>query len=101
MRRLDMGEWIENASFAIVRDLKDSEGNAVYGLSSWQPEERKCWIAIARDCDGDVFHETVIHELLHLRLEGHRPPPSPEDYDESYELALNRIARALWEAWSE
>lgn len=37
--------------------------------------------------------ETLVHELLHLKLEGHKPRPGK--YDPLYERALNDLARAL------
>lgn len=100
MRLLEMHEWLPRATFRVVRNLKDSGGNALYGESTWHPEERQCWIAIAPNtCDS--MAETLVHELLHVMLEGHMPVCGEEFYDEAYELALNRNARALWKSWKE
>lgn len=96
MKRLQMDEWLRRTEFNVVRNLSDDDGNPLFGRSSWHPEERQCWIAVAPGPD-DVMSETAIHELPHVILEGHAPVP--DTYDEGYEFALNRIAKALWNEW--
>lgn len=90
MRRLDMHEWIAGAVFR-VRKLDGLDGE-----SCWHPEERKCWIAVS---PGPEMEETLVHECLHVLIEGHKP--IVPDYDPGYELALNRMAKALWSEWKE
>ena len=63
----------------------DCEGQAM-----WHTESPHAIIALRR---GQATEETVVHELLHIRLEGHRP--APIKYDPLYERALNLIAAAL------
>jgi hypothetical protein len=95
MKRLDMSEWIKHAIFRVVR----LEGNV--GEATWHPEERRCWIAVEPNEDEVVMVETVIHEILHVLFEGHLPVKGEEEYDEAYEFALNRAAKAYRKAWGE
>jgi hypothetical protein len=95
MRRLGMVEWIPQAKFRVMR-MSD-----LYGESSWMPEERQCWIRVSPSEDRRLMEETLIHEILHVLLEGHLPPMSGDKYDAGYEFALNRAAKAFWESWSE
>ncbi len=60
------------------------------GQAEWHTEETQAFIALRR---GKATVETVVHELLHIRLEGHRP--APLKYDPLYERALNVLAAAL------
>jgi hypothetical protein len=96
MRLLEMDEWIARAEFKVTR-LK-----GLCGESAWHPEERKCWIAISPAPDEEMA-ETLVHELLHVLYEGHLPPVGMDGdaYDASYELGLNRTARALYKEWSK
>lgn len=59
------------------------------GHSWWMVESPNAVIAIK---NGEGTH-TLVHELLHIRLEGHRQ--SPLKYDPHYERALNHLAEAL------
>jgi hypothetical protein len=61
------------------------------GNACWHTEECRAWIYLRRGSDN--LRETLIHELLHVRLEGHRE--NPMRYDALYERALNAIAAAL------
>lgn len=101
MKRLEMDEWILRAKFIVARDLKNDKGEELHGQSQWMPEERQCWILVRPTDDADLFGETLIHEILHVRLEGHLNPMDTEKYDAGYEYALNCLARALWKEWKE
>jgi hypothetical protein len=100
MQRLGMVEWMENAQFILTRGLKDSKGNRLDGQSWWLPETRHLYIQVRAGLSVEATHETVIHELLHALLEGHKPPMTDE-YDESYEWGLNRAAKAYYASWKE
>lgn len=95
MRRLGMVEWIPQAVFRVTKLA------GLHGQSSWMAEERQCWIAVAPNADSRVMEETLVHECLHVLLEGHLPEMDSAKYDPGYELGLNRLAKALWEGWSE
>ena len=95
MALLGMAEW--NADFRVVRGLREGK-TYLDGQSWWTPEERQCYIRVAAGLKNDVAHQTCLHELLHVALEGHLPPMT-HDYDAGYEFGLNRIAKALYETW--
>ncbi len=61
------------------------------GATWWTVEDPNVVISIRK---GEGTH-TLVHELLHLRLEGHRPCPAR--YNPHYERALNHLADALME----
>jgi hypothetical protein len=96
MKRLGMEDWIAGAVFRVQKL------DGLCGHSEWMAEERKCWIAVT-PADEDMMQETLIHEILHVRFEGHLPLLGQDDdfYDAGYELGLNCTAKALWEAWKD
>jgi hypothetical protein len=100
MRKLGMVEWIPNTKFRFVRNLKDESGCELHGQSTWMAEERQAWIALRPNADDRMLEETTIHELLHILFEGHKPVDNSQ-YDAGYEFALNRSAKAYWEAWNK
>jgi hypothetical protein len=66
---------------------RDCDGNAW-----WSVEERRAIILLSRASIAPL--ETLKHELLHLRLEGHHAPEKKR-YDQHYEWGLNAIAGAI------
>jgi hypothetical protein len=99
MRLLDMGEWFEEGKksrikFQVYRksDMTDD------GNSDWHSEERTAnvWVNHSMD-DYERACTTILHELLHIVIEGHKPWCGK--YDVQYEFALNRLATALWKQW--
>lgn len=97
LKRLEADEWLRGTHFRVVRKLKTPEGTPLYGLSEWFTEERSALISVNSELNEDDTGTTLVHELLHLVLEGHKPVQTK--YDANYELALNRLARALWTEW--
>lgn len=83
--RVSWGRPSENPDYSKGEMDADATGNAC-----WHTEECLAWIYLRRGSDNLL--ETLIHELLHIRLEGHRDPVR---YDPLYERALNAIASAL------
>lgn len=68
----------------------------VAGSSTWEPEYNVASIEVASDLGSDAdIEETLIHELLHLKLEGHKVLTRGYKYDPLYERALNVLARVL------
>jgi hypothetical protein len=96
MQLLGLTEW--TGEFRVVRGLKDADGTYLDGQSWWSPEERWCSIRVASGLSNEATHLTLIHELIHVALEGHLPPMT-HDYDAGYEFGLNRLTKALWIAW--
>ena len=92
MRLMEMDEWIRGTQFR-VRKL-----DGLYGLSEWFVEERCALITVNRGLDPELTETTLIHELLHLVLEGHKPLTAHSKYDPNYELALNRVAKGIWKS---
>jgi Zn-dependent peptidase ImmA (M78 family) len=59
-----------------------------WGTAQWVTEECSAIIRIREDAN----EETLVHELLHLVLDGHK---RYRRYSEMSERAINRIAAAL------
>lgn len=76
---------------------EDSEGSC-----GWQREYGEAWIYLSSAIRGNWkdIEETIVHELIHLKLEGHKDieSMSPEKYDPVYENGLNVISRELVKA---
>lgn len=61
------------------------------GWCSWHPEEQYASIEINRTCGDPV--STLVHELLHIVIEGHQP--ETREYSVPLERAINKISAAL------
>lgn len=70
---------------------EDCEGNAW-----WFTEDSHALILIRRRCTEP--EETLVHELLHVLIEGHRAAPAR--YDPLYERAINKLTAALVTKWN-
>jgi hypothetical protein len=95
LKRLQAEEWLRGTMFR-VRNL-----DGLYGMSEWFVEERCALITVHRGLSHEDTMTTLIHEILHVVLEGHKPPTAHSKYDPNYELALNRLAKALWNEWGK
>lgn len=76
--------------------FEETEGNV--GLCAWFSEYKKVEIFILEEelhaqQEVGTIEETVVHELLHLVLDGHREKKLV--YSPSYEHGLNVLARIL------
>lgn len=68
------------------------------GACGWQREYSEAWLYLSSAIRGnwDEIEETIVHELLHLKFEGHKATESSlEKYDPVYENGLNVVAREL------
>jgi hypothetical protein len=84
-RRLGLTNWTVNLLWASTTEAENH-----WGLNYWHTEDALCTIKIAR---GDRRKEhTVIHELIHLALEGHG---EAHPYDPMYERGINKLTDAL------
>lgn len=91
--RLNAPSWEEIDLKVVPR----SEIESCDGICYWITEYRKAEMKIA-SCSEDpeplkALEETIVHELLHIVLEGHAE--HDENYDPNYERGLNVIANAL------
>lgn len=59
----------------------------------WNGEHGSAYILVSDKHPNP--EQILVHEMLHLRLEGHLPEPL--DYNHQYERAINAIADALLE----
>lgn len=84
VKLLKLGEWDINIAFvdedAVSEALGETkeENSTTLGFSWWDADITKayigvCWPAIHREVDGE-WEDTLIHELVHIRLGGHEAP---------------------------
>mgnify|MGYP000901181915 CR=1 FL=1 len=85
--RLNLTQWDISVYWA-ASDIPPD----IVGTCWWFTEEEKAEIHIRQTEDADV-EETLVHELIHLSLEGHKEPK--HSTDRHYEQGINKLARAL------
>lgn len=89
---LGLSEWKIDAKFVKKTEIK----NAI-AETGWQPEWKEATVHFRSSAyiklTGRSVDHFIVHELLHLLLEGHREPRS--GYDPLYEAAINVIADLL------
>lgn len=64
-----------------------------WGIATWDIENQHLSVIIAPHLALADVEETVVHELLHCRFEGHKP--TCNKHDPHYEQGLNKVAAAL------
>lgn len=91
-KRLNLSDW--EIHFHFIPEIEFPQAGAV-GLAEWQPEYKiaKVWVSSDRP-DDEVVH-SLVHELEHIVLEGHKNLPKNYRSDPMYERGLNSIADAL------
>lgn len=90
---LDPPNWTTDINIVPSQDMDGADGSC-----TWQGEYREAWIDLNEEILGNwgAVEETVVHELLHLKLQGHQDPDKVlAEYDPFFENALNVIAREL------
>ena len=85
---LDLGDWSIKCRWS-----KPGELDGDCGSIPWQTEYKIATLILERTQTDKEIPHTIIHELEHLRLEGHGE--CVDRGDKLYELGLNRIASAL------
>lgn len=88
--RLNLREWSIKVQFGSKRSIHRGLGFDAYGCIEWDTEALTAAITLQRGCKDQ--ESTLVHELLHLVLEGHG---EVKDHDANTERAINRIAAAL------
>ena len=86
---------LENWKISVRWAKKGEVEEYCHGLVFWTTELATARILISKKSD-DYLH-TVVHELLHIRLEGHLSEVHADD--PLYEQALNKLAEALISGW--
>lgn len=98
--------WVKTLALAppawekiTLRPLDEAAHPNDVGLCEQMPEERRATVFLASEERHGALpvEETIVHELLHLRLDGHISlyDPKAEAYDPQYEAGLNVIAKLL------
>ena len=80
---LGLGEWDIRVRWATSGDYGEDE---YFGWVLWFTEECTATMILDR---RKADERTIVHELLHLRLEGHRA--FPFKYDPLYEQGINKL----------
>ena len=97
-KRLRVDDWELNVKWGKPDNMT---GEGVQGNIFFEPEFRRALIVLLalkyREEEGDSPEEDLIHELLHLVLQGHG---TRMKYDAMFERGLNQIAHALYTAYS-
>lgn len=72
-------------------------GDSFSGFNDFFTEGRKSKIILNRRDADDEIEETIVHELLHLMIDGHKGKDKVvgRHYDPMHELALNRLAKVF------
>lgn len=73
---------------------EEEEFPNINGFCFWSPDHTHGWIRISKDSE-DIRH-TVIHEILHLRIEGSAPMTGKKNMP--LEVCINAITAALLES---
>lgn len=88
MVRMDLTEWKIFLRWGTKEEMKDSQGQC-----TWSPEYTSAEIFLRRDQPDVEIPHTLVHELVHLALQGHRPHDGR--YSVMYERGINRLASAI------
>lgn len=76
-----------------VNVIPAEELNGCAGTLEWETEYHAATMTLAAELPKPDLEETVVHELLHLLLEGHKSANSR--YDAMYERGLNTLSALL------
>jgi hypothetical protein len=92
VERLNLADWDIRVRYASKKELGEN-----YGDCNWNPDERKARIRVRRPGvlrkDGEHLEDVLLHELLHLVLQGHAWEEEP--YNVHIERADNALVEAL------
>lgn len=98
-------KWIRRLNLTTFNKIQisfapESEMDEALGVAYWTPEYKTAVIKILdpeklEEDDTDV-ERTLVHELLHIMLQGHRTMDEvTKIYDPTFEAALNVLADVL------
>lgn len=93
--KLGLTEWEIKVAWGKLSDSPDPAKYEMYpdceGNTWWFTEDFRVIILIRKGCED--LEGTLVHELLHVLIEGHRTAPAK--YDPLYERAINKLTKAL------
>lgn len=87
-------EWKIEYALVSDKDLIAEDGMQCGGMNDLSPEHQKSLIAITKDESDEDQEFYLVHELLHIPLDGHKQITA-DTYDTLHERAINKIAHAL------
>jgi Zn-dependent peptidase ImmA (M78 family) len=86
--RLNLKEWDIRVEWGAKKEMADAVGTCI-----WSAEELCAIVKLKRGEPAHEIEPTLVHELLHLVLQGHT------NYDGKYDIhlerAINKLAAAL------
>lgn len=85
-KRLELVDY--PITFKLVEEIEKNPESETLGASFWDPDEPKAEIKVIRGAGED----TLAHEVLHVRIGGHK---AYEGYNVNEERSINAISRAL------
>lgn len=86
--RLNLKEWTISVGWGTKKEMA-----GCVGCCTWSAEEMCALVKIKRDEPAKELEPTLVHELLHLVLQGHSNYDG--EYDVHLERAINKLAAAL------
>ena len=89
--QLGLSQWEIEAKWMSAADRRSMPDTN--GYCWWSEQHQYAEIRVSKDSE-DIEH-TVIHELLHLRLEGHEVMAEMDNHRTPVEVCINRLADQL------
>jgi Zn-dependent peptidase ImmA (M78 family) len=89
--RLNLKEWTIRVDWGTKKEMSDAVGTCI-----WSAEEMAAMVKLKRGEPAHEIEPTLVHELLHLVLQGHANYDG--NYDIHLERAINKLAAALCES---
>lgn len=90
--KLGLAHW--KISIRWMNEEESEEHPGINGFCYWSADHTHGWIRISKDSE-DILH-TTIHEILHLRLDGHLPMTYKKSVP--LEVTINALTAALLES---
>lgn len=86
---LDLGEWDIRLRWAKRGELEKEDMGAV----RWCTDTAQADMFVRRDLGHQELRDTVVHELIHIVLQGHADHNGKRD--PMFERGINRVATAI------
>lgn len=96
-KRLGLEDWKISATFCSEETFKEKIGGDSVGGCFWTADRKIAEIYIRKPSVlhslGDDLEDILVHEMLHILLEGHKEEIPPDDVNT--ERAINQLSAAL------